>query len=49
MKKLEKSSKLKFKKFQIATLRNPQMILGGNGTNQDDNGTVTDTQNNMGI
>jgi len=44
MKKLEKTSKLSVNKFQISKIRNPQTVLGGNGINENQGGTVTDTQ-----
>jgi hypothetical protein len=48
MKKLEKTSALKFNKFQISKIKNPIAIVGGNGTNQGDITTSNDTQYNGG-
>lgn len=34
--------KLSFKKFQIAKIKNPQFIVGGDGDGDDDNSIRTD-------
>ena len=43
MKKLEKASKLNFKRFQISRVQNLRTITGGNA-HQNNDSTVTDTQ-----
>lgn len=44
MRKISKTKKLTFKKFQISKIQNPQFILGGNAGIDDDDDCPTDTQ-----